>query len=259
MTASSAALAGRRALVTGGDAGIGRAIALGLAGAGADLIVHHHGHADEAAQVVAKVEAMGKRAELVAADFTQAGCAQAVAREVLDAPGDVDILIANAAIERRGAWEEVSDAEIEAHVRVNFVALLHLLQAFVPPMAARGWGRVVALGSVLAARPRAETLVYAALKSAQTTALRAIARDVAARGVTVNVVSPGAIRTERTAARYDDPDFAAAVVTKIPCNRPGTPEDIVGPVLMLCSDGGSYVTGADIPIDGGWSIGDALH
>jgi gluconate 5-dehydrogenase len=131
------------------------------------------------------------------------------------------------------------------------------MQALVPQMAARGFGRVVALGSVLAGRPRAETVVYAALKSAQLTALRAIAREVARHGVTMNVISPGAIETERTAERYADAEFRRAVVAKIPAGRQGHPADCVAPVVMLCSAAGSYITGAEIPVDGGWSIGDA--
>src|SRR5690606_1290984 len=103
----------------------------------------------------------------------------------------------------------------------------------------------------------AETVIYAAMKSAQLTAIRAIAREVAGSGVTMNVVSPGAIETERTAARYADPEFRRAVVAKIPAGRAGLPEDVVAPVLMLCSDVAAYITGANIPVDGGWSIGDA--
>ena len=103
-------------------------------------------------------------------------------------------------------------------------------------MAERGWGRVVATGSVMAARPRAETVAYAAFKSAQLTAIRAIAREVAPRGVTMNVISPGAIETERMADRYADASFRRAVAAKIPVGRPGRPEDCVGPAIFLCSD-----------------------
>lgn len=250
-------LNGRRALVTGANCGIGRALALGLAAHGADIIVHHFGDGEGAAALRDEIVAQGRDAAVVEADFTQAGAAEALAKEALSRQGPVDILIANAAIEHRKAWTEVTAAHIEAHVAANFASLLALAQKLVPPMAERGWGRVVATGSVMATRPRAETVVYAALKSAQLTAVRAIAREVAGRGVTMNVISPGAIETERTAARYADPAFRRAVVAKIPAGRAGRPEDLVGAAILLCSDAGSYITGADIPVNGGWTIGDA--
>ena len=116
--------------------------------------------------------------------------------------------------------------------------------------------RVVAIGSVLAERPRSETLAYASAKAAQLVAVRAIARDVARMGVTMNVVSPGAIQIEKNAARYADASFREAVVAKI--SRPAglASRDVAGAVLFLCSDAASYITGADIPVDGGWTIGD---
>jgi NAD(P)-dependent dehydrogenase (short-subunit alcohol dehydrogenase family) len=252
MSAERFSLKGRRALVTGANSGIGRAVALGLAGMGAEVVLHHFGDA-AGAKVVA---AQAGNAPVFEADFTIAGAAAALARDVLANAGPVDILVASAAIEMRAPWGEVSEAHVGAHVAANFMTLVDLLQAFVPPMRERGWGRVVAIGSVMARRPRAETFAYAAMKSAQATALRAIARDVAGSGVTMNIVSPGAIEIERNAARYADPQFRKAVVAKIPAGRPGLPDDVAGAVLFLCSGAASYITGADIPVDGGWTIGD---
>lgn len=250
-------LVGRRALVTGANTGIGRAIALGLAESGADVVVHYFADREGALETRRAIEAFGRESGILEADFTQVGAAVRLAEAALGSHGRIDILVANAAIERRSPWEALSEAAIEAHVAANFTSLLLLARALLPPMAERGWGRVVAIGSVLAARPRAETVVYASLKSAQLTAVRALAREVGGRGVTMNVVSPGAIETERNSARYADPAFRRAVEAKIPVGRAGRPEDCVGPVLLLCGDAGAYVTGADIPVDGGWSIGDA--
>jgi len=247
-------LAGRRALVTGASSGIGRALAVALAGQGAELVLHHLGDAAGAAETA---KMAGKAWPVLEADFTRDGAAGLLARDVLDRHGPIDILVANAAIERRAPWTEISTADVAMHLSANFISLLTLAQCLVPPMAGRGWGRVVATGSVMAARPRAETVTYAALKSAQLTAVRAIAREVAPRGVTMNVVSPGAIEIGKNAARYADPAFRRAVVAKIPAGRPGRPEDVAGAVLFLCSDAAAYVTGADIPVDGGWTIGDA--
>lgn len=246
--ADAAPLSGRRALVTGADTGIGRALARGLAAQGATVVLHHLGNAEGARETL--------EAESFEADFTQPGAAEGLARAALKG-GPVDILIANAAIERRGPWQEITPATLTDHLSANLGSLLTLCQHLVPPMAERGWGRVVAVGSIMAARPRAETLPYAALKSAQTTALRALAREVAPQGVTLNAIAPGAIETERTRDRYADPAFRAAVTAKIPARRQGQPEDCVAPVLMLCGEGASYITGVEIPVDGGWSAGDA--
>jgi gluconate 5-dehydrogenase len=142
-------------------------------------------------------------------------------------------------------------------VAVNFAAFLDLAAVLAPAMAARGWGRIVATGSVLAARPRAETIVYAALKAAQACAVRALARELGGQGVTVNVISPGAVETAPMAEAYARPEFRARVTAKLPLGRPARPDDCLGPVLMLCSAAGGYVTGADIPVDGGWTAGDA--
>ncbi|GLS32495.1 NAD(P)-dependent dehydrogenase, short-chain alcohol dehydrogenase family [Mesorhizobium albiziae] len=254
MSGQRFSLVGRSALVTGASSGIGRAVALGLAEQGARLVLHHFGDAAGAAETA---RAIDSQTPILEADFTQPGGAEMLADAVLGEHGPIDILVANAAIERRAAWHEVSVADIGAHFSANFMSLLTLAQRLVPPMAERGWGRVVATGSVMASRPRAETVAYAAMKAAQFTAIRAIARDVAARGVTMNVVSPGAIEIEKNAARYAEPAFRNAVVAKIPAGRPGRPDDLVGAVLFLCSDASAYITGTNLPVDGGWTIGDA--
>ena len=254
MSADRFSLSGRRALVTGASSGIGRAVALGLAEHGAELVLHHFGDADGAAAVA---KAIGKATPILEADFTDAAAATALADEVLARHGPIDILIANAAIERRLAWHDADPAHVEAHVAANFTSLLTLAGRLVPAMAGRGWGRVVATGSVMATRPRAETVVYASIKAAQLVAIRAIGRDVAGSGVTLNVVSPGALETEATAGRYADAAFRRAVVAKIPVGRQGRPDDLVGAFVFLCSDAAGYITGANIPVDGGWTIGDA--
>ncbi|WP_172299723.1 SDR family NAD(P)-dependent oxidoreductase [Pseudoruegeria sp. HB172150] len=248
-------LDGRRALVTGGTSGIGRSVALSLARAGADLVIHHLDEPKSATELMCEAQREGVSVTLVEGDFADDTGPERIAHEALSG-GPVDILILNAAVEHRMRWTEIDAAQIDRHVATNFTATIRLAQALIPPMMDRGWGRIVAMGSIMAARPRSETLVYAAMKSAQRTALWAIARDSAARGVTVNSVSPGAIRTARNDGVYADPETFAAITAKIPAGRPGLPEDCIGPILMLCSDAGGYVNGADIPVDGGWSIGD---
>lgn len=250
-------LLGRRALVTGANSGIGRAMALGLARQGADVAAHGHGDRSGLKAVCAEIDALGRAAQGFEADFLDPAAPAALVEAVTREFGPVDILIANAAIEHRTPWQDMTGDHLMRHVTANFASLLALCRGLVPAMAARGWGRVVATGSVMAARPRAETVAYAAVKAAQLTAVRAIARDVAGRGVTMNVISPGAIETERNAGRYADASFRRAVAAKIPAGRPGRPEDCVGPAIFLCSNEAAYLTGVDIPVDGGWTIGDA--
>ena len=250
-------LAGRRALVTGSNSGIGSAIARGLAGQGADLVLHHFADAAATERFAEEIRDEGREAVAVEADFLDAHGVAPFAARLLADHGPIDILVSCAAIERRRPWNEVTPDHVRAHFDASVTALLSLASVLVPPMAERGWGRVAAIGSVMGSRPRAETVAYAAAKSAQLTEIRALGRDVARHGVTMNVVSPGAIETARTAERYADPEFRKAVTAKIPAGRPGGPEDVVGPVLFLCSDAAAYVTGANIPVDGGWTIGDA--
>jgi NAD(P)-dependent dehydrogenase (short-subunit alcohol dehydrogenase family) len=250
-------LAGRRALVTGANSGIGSAIVRGLAAQGADLVLHHFADAAVTERLAEDVRMSGRQVAVIEADFLDAGSVAPFAVRALADYGPIDILVSCAAIERRRPWGKVEPDHVQAHFDASVTALLSLASVLVPPMAERGWGRVVAIGSVMAARPRAETVAYAAAKAAQLTALRAVARDVAGRGVTMNVVSPGAIETTRLADRYADPAFRKAVTAKIPAGRPGRSEDVVGPVLFLCADAAAYVTGVNIPVDGGWTIGDA--
>ncbi|MER9303976.1 SDR family oxidoreductase [Mesorhizobium sp. M0496] len=254
MSSDRFSLAGRRALVTGASSGIGRAVAIALAEHGASLVLHHLGDEDGARGTA---ERTGADTTVLEADFTQAEAVAAFTNELEARAGAIDILISNAAIEHRRAWEEIDSGHVHEHVAANFTALLTLTASLVPAMARRGWGRVVATGSIMARRPRSETVVYASLKAAQLTAVRAIARDVAPHGVTMNVISPGAIETEATASRYVDASFRKAVSAKIPAGRHGQPDDLVGAFVFLCSDAARYITGADIPVDGGWTIGDA--
>jgi NAD(P)-dependent dehydrogenase (short-subunit alcohol dehydrogenase family) len=250
-------LAGRRALITGADRGIGAAIAVAFAGAGADVSLHSLDDKGSVDDVAEQIRAAGQLADIIHGDLTLSGAGRELAATARGI-GPVDILVLNASVERRGPWTDLTPESIEMHVSANLTASLELVQCLVPPMTEAGWGRVIALGSVMATRPRAETLIYAALKSGLDTALRAIAREVAGAGVTLNTIAPGAVETGRNAARLADPGVRAGVVAKIPAGSIGQPEDIAGPALMLASNAGAYVTGATIPVDGGWSAGDAV-
>jgi glucose 1-dehydrogenase len=247
-------LTGRVALVTGARREIGRAIALGLASLGADIAVHHAGPAEaqDAAEVVREAEALGRRAVAFAADFTEPAAGLHLADAVAAAFGRVDILVLNASIEHLETFGAISAANFDRQIAVNLGASLDLMQTLVPPMAARGWGRVVTIGSVQQVRPHPAMFVYAGTKAAQLNWAMNLALQFARHGVTVNNLAPGAIATARNRAQIEA--NGAAMVERIPAGRLGRPDDLVGAAMLLCSDAGSYINGVDLFVDGARAI-----
>ena len=248
-------LSGRTALVTGARREIGRAIALTLAAQGATLAVHHAGTADEtrdADAVVAEIRSTGGKTEAFAADFAADDAGTRLARAVTAALGRIDILVLNASIELPEDFCSIDRARFDRQIAVNLRSTLELLQALVPPMAARGWGRVLTIGSVQQIIPHPAMLVYAGTKAAQFNWTLNLARQFGDRGVTVNNLAPGAIATARN--REQLAVEGAELVKRIPVGRLGTPDDLVGAALLLCSDAGRYITGANLYVDGGRNI-----
>ena len=151
-------------------------------------------------------------------------------------------------------WHAIRAEDADRHWRVNCAAPLRLIQALVPGMRDRGWGRVLMIGSVQQARPHPEMLVYAALKSAQENMVRNLAKQAARSGVTVNAVAPGVVATDRTRSALAAPEDHAAVVATIPAGFVAEPEDIAGLCAFLAGPGARYVTGQTIIVDGGMSL-----
>ncbi len=241
----------RTALVTGARREIGRAIALALAGVGARLAIHHVGTAEEtrdAEGVVREIEQAGGVARAFAQDFAADDAGHHLAAAVA-AWAPVDILVLNASIELPEPYDTISRDRFDRQTAVNLRSPLELLQALVPPMADRGWGRVVTIGSVQQERPHPKMLVYAGAKAAQLNWAWNLARQVGGRGVTVNNLAPGAILTARN--RTQMATEGEALVQRIPAGRLGTPDDLVGAALLLCSDAGAYINGANLYVDGG--------
>jgi glucose 1-dehydrogenase len=248
-------LTGRTALVTGARREIGRAIALALAVQGARLAIHHAGTAEEtidAEAVVAEIRAAGGQAHAFAGDFAVDDAGTRLAHAVTTALGGVDILVLNASIELPEPFEAIDRARFDRQIAVNLRSTLELLQALVPPMAERGWGRVLAIGSVQQILPHPAMLVYAGTKAAQHNWMLSLARQFGDRGVTVNNLAPGAIATARNRAQLAVE--GAELVKRIPVGRLGRPDDLVGAALLLCSDAGQYITGANLYVDGGRAI-----
>ena len=245
-------LDGRTALVTGARREIGAAIAQGLAAAGARLAIHHAGTDEETKDAAATVQRCGNRAQAFAADFSQKGAAETLAAEVTAAFGQVDILVLNASIEILEDWDRIGRAAFDRQVAVNLWATLALLQALAPGMVARGWGRIVTIGSIQQQQPHPRMLVYAGTKAAQHNWAVNLARQFGGTGVTVNNLSPGVIATARN--REQLATDGGKLLARVPLGRTGTPADLVGAALLLCTDAGAYIHGADILVDGGRAI-----
>jgi NAD(P)-dependent dehydrogenase (short-subunit alcohol dehydrogenase family) len=245
-----AALAGRVAMVTGAARGIGLAIATGLAEAGARVILHDR---DRAATDVAVGElgARGFTAAGLVHDLADPAAPERMRAELAQAATGPDMLVLCASVEILEGWDRISQAALALQTEINLHATVRLIQAFLPGMIARGFGRIVAIGSVQEARPNPSHFYYAATKAAQTSMILNLARTLRAPGITCNVIKPGAILTDRNRAVLADPAYGAAVLERIPLRRLGAPQDCVGAALLLCSPEGAYINGAEIAVDGG--------
>jgi glucose 1-dehydrogenase len=247
-------LTSRTALVTGARREIGRAIALALADAGARLAIHHADTVEETADadaVVREIEHGGGTARAFNQDFALDDAGHHLAAAVSSwAP--VDILVLNASIELPEPYQGITRERFDRQIAVNLRSPLELLQALAPPMAARGWGRVVTIGSVQQVRPHPQMMVYAGTKAAQLNWSWNLARQFGGQGVTVNNLAPGAILTARNRAQLAVD--GSTILPRIPAGRFGQPDDLAGAALLLCSDAGAYINGANLYVDGGRSV-----
>ncbi len=257
--ASRFSMAGRRALVTGGSLSIGRAIVLAFADAGADIAIQYAGAADTslkndgAAQKLSKLLAeRGVHHGLIEADFAKAGEGRRTVQAAEQLLGGVDVLVLCASVQQREAFADISVTERERQTRINFDATVELLQAVVPGMQSRGWGRILTIGSINQTRPEPELAIYAALKSAQHNLGINLARQLAPHGVTVNNLSPGLVATARNSwRRVDAAQWQNIERDANPMGRAGTPDEMAGAALLLCSEAGRFITGADLQATGG--------
>jgi NAD(P)-dependent dehydrogenase (short-subunit alcohol dehydrogenase family) len=248
-------LAGRTALVTGASRGIGAAIARVLAQMGADVAVNHLDDGEAARGVVAEIKAMGRRAVALDVDVARRDVGSSLVAATEDALGPLDVLVVNAARSVQATLEEVRDEDVDAQIETNFKATVRLLNAVVPAMAQRGFGRVVTIGSIVQVAPLPTLPIYGAMKAAHDHLVRGMAARWAKGGVTLNNVSPGLIRTERNAwRRAPGGDWEAFARTCSPMARAGEPEEVACAVAMFCAPGASFVTGTNLYVAGGAQI-----
>ena len=242
-------LTGKAAIVTGANTGIGQAIAVALAEAGADVALAGRSRADETA---AQIGALGRKAVLIEADLATSEPVARVVEEALATFGRLDILVNNAGIIRRADAADFSEADWDVVIDTNLKSLFFLCQAAGRQMLAQGSGKIVNIASLLSFQGGIRVPSYAAAKSGVAGLTRALANEWAGRGVNVNAIAPGYIATNNTAALQADETRNRQILERIPAGRWGDPKDIAGAAVFLSSSAADYVNGHVLAVDGGW-------
>jgi len=250
----SFSLLGKSAFVTGGSRGIGRACALTLAAAGADVAVGSSPSGVDAAEAVCQeIRDMGRRSQAYAFDVATRGDVETMCGRVNSEFDTVDILINNAGVNLRGPAELLPESDWDQVIDVNLKAPFLVARRLGPAMCAHRWGRVINMGSILSVIGIPHRAPYAAAKAGLLNLTRVLALEWAPHGVTVNALCPGPFATDMNKPLLDDPEKYSAFVAKIPLGRWGELHEIAGPALFLASDASSFVTGSALFVDGGWT------
>ncbi len=243
-------LHGRLALVTAGPGGIGQAVAIALAEAGADVIVTWNQRGCE--ETVAAVRALGRRCEALQADLSDPAVPGQLVADVLARHGRLDILVNNAGAIRRASAVDVQAEDWDAVMQINLNAAWRLCQAAGRHMLAQGGGRIINIASLLSLQGGVRVPAYAASKHALLGLTRALANEWAGQGVGVNAIAPGYIATANTAPLREDSERSRQILERIPAGRWGQPADLAGAAVFLASPASAYMHGQLIVVDGGW-------
>ncbi|MBC6605565.1 2-dehydro-3-deoxy-D-gluconate 5-dehydrogenase KduD [Hymenobacter sp. BT188] len=253
MSASSLfSLAGKVALVTGCNRGIGQAMAIGLAEAGADIIGVSASLEASGSETERQVQALGRQFTAYQADFSQRAQVDAFIQQVQADFPRIDILINNAGTIRRAPAAEHSDADWDNVLAINLDSPFRLARAIGGQMLKQGSGKIIFTASLLTFQGGINVPGYAASKGAIGSLVKALANEWAGKGVNVNAIAPGYIATDNTEALRNDPERSQSILGRIPAGRWGTPEDFKGPTIFLASEAGNYVHGTILTVDGGW-------
>ncbi len=235
-----------KALVTGSTQGIGYSIAKALVKEGFEVTVHCATDLEKAKRIAAKIGA----ANAVVSDLSKMDEVDALREKT----GDVDVLVLNASVQFRNSYTDITDEEFDTQVNVNLKSTFKLIRAYSESMKKNRFGRIVTIGSVQQYKPHKDMAIYAATKCAVLSLVKNLAKQLAPFGVTLNNVAPGVIATPRNEAALSDPEYAKRVLDGIPLGYAGEADDMAGTVVLLATEGGRYITGADIVVDGGMAL-----
>jgi len=243
-------LTNKVALVTGASRGIGRAIAARLAAQGAIVVCAARG--DNARATASEISAAGGKAEAIALDVTDDGALAKAPSEIVEKHGRLDVVVSNAGITRDQLLMRMKRDDWDAVIATNLTATFTLAQAAIRPMLKQRGGRIIAIGSVVGEIGNAGQVNYAASKAGLIGLAKALAREVASRGITVNVITPGMIDTDMTRAINEKAQVDWA--SQIPLGRLGTPDDVAAAACYLASDEAAYITGHVLAVNGGMNM-----
>jgi glucose 1-dehydrogenase len=252
-------LVGQKALVTGANSGLGRAIALALAEAGADVVVNFIGPADAADEVTSAIRMIGSKAIPIPADVSQEGQVQTMFKRAVEELGTIDILVNNAGIQSNAPVDTMTIEQWNSVIGTNltgqFLCAREAIREFKRRGIVRGVsvsaGKIICISSVHEVIPWAGHVNYAASKGGVMLLMKSIAQEVAALKIRVNSICPGAIRTPMNVSAWEDRDAYDSLMTLIPYKRIGEPEEIGRLTAFLASDYADYITGASVYVDGG--------
>ncbi|HEY3425568.1 MAG TPA: 3-oxoacyl-[acyl-carrier-protein] reductase [Negativicutes bacterium] len=242
-------LDGKVAIVTGASRGIGRAVVIALAKAGAKVVINYAGNVIAAQEVEQVITNAGGQAILVQGDVSDAGAVEAMVKQTMDTYGRIDILINNAGITRDNLLMRMKEEDWDMVMNTNLKGIFHCTKAASRIMMKQRSGKIINMTSVVGVMGNAGQSNYAAAKAGVIGFTKSMAKELSSRGITVNAIAPGFISTDMTAVLSDQ--VKTELATKVPLGRLGAPEDVAAAVLFLASDTANYITGQTLHVDGG--------
>jgi NAD(P)-dependent dehydrogenase (short-subunit alcohol dehydrogenase family) len=244
-------LTGKVALVTGGSKGLGKAMARGLAEAGADIVISSR-HENELRPALDEIlQGTPRRGKYVVADMGQRADVARLAKTALDAMGRIDILLNNAGTNKPEPIDAINDATWDEVLQINLTSIMALTRALVPQMKERRWGRIIHISSVMGFISKEKRHAYSATKTALIGLARSMALELGAFGITVNCIAPGPFLTDLPMGILSAEE-KKTFAERTALGRWGEPEELIGPALLMASNAGSYITGTTLVVDGGW-------